>query len=133
MLTIWFGSATIRPENGPDSKVRRAAKPEPDAICSGGIAWSDTVRLGSALGSVCRQAGITEVAWKDAVEDRKDVQLLECSLDDLRRSWTYFFRRDLHKLSAVDATSFAIMKRKKIGAAFAFDHHFAAVGFRLIG
>src|SRR2546425_4216958 len=61
-LTIWLGSATIRPENGPDSKVRRAANPEPDATCSGGIAWSETVRLGSALGSVCCQAGITEVA-----------------------------------------------------------------------
>ena len=72
------------------------------------------------------------LAWKDAVEDRKDVQLLECSLDDLRRSWTYFFRRDLHKLSAVDATSFAIMKRARIRLAYAFDYHFAVVGFRLV-
>jgi predicted nucleic acid-binding protein len=39
---------------------------------------------------------------------------------------------DLHKLSAVDATSFAIMKRERIRLAYAFDHHFAAAGFRLV-
>jgi predicted nucleic acid-binding protein len=35
-------------------------------------------------------------------------------------------------LSAVDATSFAIMKRARIRLACAFDHHFAVVGFRLV-
>jgi len=36
----------------------------------------------------------------------------------------------LHKLSAVDARSFAIMKRARIR--LAFDHHFAVVGFRMV-
>lgn len=36
-------------------------------------------------------------------------------------------------LSAVDATSFAIMEREGIRRAFAFDHHFAAVGFLMVG
>src|SRR2546430_4065975 len=62
MLTIWLGRATMRPAKGPVSNVSRAAKPEPDAISSGGIACSETVRFASALGSVCCQAGITEVA-----------------------------------------------------------------------
>src|SRR5207245_1294479 len=62
MLTIWFGRATIRPANGPDSKLRSAANPVPDATCSGGIACSETVPLGSASGSVCCQTGITDVA-----------------------------------------------------------------------
>ena len=44
----------------------------------------------------------------------------------------YFRRADLHKLSAVGATSFAIMKRERIRIAFAFDHHFVVVGFRLV-
>ena len=73
------------------------------------------------------------LAWKDSIESLKGLSLLECGLADLRISWTYFMRRDLHKLSAVDATSFAIMKRKKIKVAFAFDHHFSAMGFRLVG
>jgi hypothetical protein len=33
---------------------------------------------------------------------------------------------------AVDATSFTIMKRARIRLAFAFDHHFAVAGFRLV-
>jgi predicted nucleic acid-binding protein len=50
----------------------------------------------------------------------------------LEQSWEYFRRADLHKLSAVDATSFAIMKRARIRLAYTFDHHFAVVGFRLV-
>jgi predicted nucleic acid-binding protein len=53
-------------------------------------------------------------------------------LRDLEQSWQYFRCSDLHKLSAVDATSFAIMKRARIRVAFAFDRHFAVVGFRLV-
>src|SRR5450759_3976761 len=62
MLTIWLGRATIRPANGPDSKVKSAAKPVPEAICSRGSAWSDTVRLESEEESGCCQTGIIEVA-----------------------------------------------------------------------
>jgi predicted nucleic acid-binding protein len=35
-------------------------------------------------------------------------------------------------MSAVDATSFAIMKRARIWLAYTFDNHFAVVGFRLV-
>jgi predicted nucleic acid-binding protein len=31
---------------------------------------------------------------------------------------------------AVDATSFAIMRRARIRLAFTFDHHFSVAGFR---
>ena len=70
------------------------------------------------------------VAWKDSIYGA-GIKLLPCDLRDLEHSWSYFRRSDLHKLSAVDATSFAIMARARIRLAFAFDHHFAAVGFRM--
>jgi predicted nucleic acid-binding protein len=73
------------------------------------------------------------LAWKQSVDELGDLEILECSLQDLKRSWMYFERPDLHKLSAVDATSFAIMKREKLRKAFAFDHHFVMVGFQLVG
>ncbi|MHC4341414.1 MAG: type II toxin-antitoxin system VapC family toxin [Planctomycetota bacterium] len=73
------------------------------------------------------------LSWKDSLSSVRGLKTLACNLDDLRRSWDYFSRGGLHKLSAVDATSFAIMKRAKIGCAFAFDHHFAVVGFRMAG
>ncbi len=60
------------------------------------------------------------------------VKVLPCELRDLEQAWDYFRRADLHRLSAVDATSFAIMKRVKIRVAYAFDPHFAVVGFRLV-
>ena len=72
------------------------------------------------------------LAWKDAIYQPRAVRILPCELRDLEQSWDYFRRADLHKLSAVDATSFAIMKRARIRVAYAFDHHFAMVGFRLV-
>jgi predicted nucleic acid-binding protein len=72
------------------------------------------------------------LAWKGSIYRPGVVRMLPCELADLERSWDYFRRADLHKLSAVDATSFAIMKRAGIRIAYTFDHHFAAAGFRLV-
>lgn len=72
------------------------------------------------------------LAWRDSLYKPDAVKILPCELRDLEQCWEYFRRRDLHKLSAVDASSFAIMKRARITLAFAFDHHFAMVGFRLV-
>jgi predicted nucleic acid-binding protein len=73
------------------------------------------------------------LAWKQSIYKPGAVRILPCDLHDLQQSWDYFTRADLHKLSAVDATSFAIMKRAHIRVAYTFDHHFAVVGFRLVG
>jgi predicted nucleic acid-binding protein len=73
------------------------------------------------------------LSWKEAIDEMRSVRILACELRDLEESWGYFRRADLHKLSAVDATSFAIMKRARIRLAYAFDHHFAVVGFRMVG
>ncbi len=70
--------------------------------------------------------------WKESIYKPGTVKILSCELRDLNQSWEYFRRTDLHKLSAVDATSFAIMKRARIRLAFAFDYHFAVAGFRLV-
>jgi predicted nucleic acid-binding protein len=73
------------------------------------------------------------LAWKDSICAPGLVRILPCELRDLEQSWEYFRRRDFHKLSSVDATSFAIMRRADIRVAYAFDHHFAVAGFRLVG
>jgi hypothetical protein len=74
------------------------------------------------------------LAWKASLDKlRPPLKIVACEHRDLDASWAWFQRRDLHKLSAVDATSFAIMKRLRIGLAFAFDHHFVMAGFRLTG
>ena len=73
-----------------------------------------------------------EALVRDAAVDSSGRGCLPCELRDLEQSWDYFRRADLHKLSAVDATSFAMMKRARVRRAFAFDHHCAAVGFKLV-
>ena len=73
------------------------------------------------------------LAWKDSLDELAELRILACTRTDLARAWSYFERADLHKLSAVDATSFAIMERDGIRRVFAFDHHFAAVGFLMVG
>jgi len=70
--------------------------------------------------------------WKDSIYKAGTVKIVPCELRDLEQCWVYFRRRDLHKLSAVDATSFTIMKRAQIRIAYAFDHHFLTAGFRLV-
>ena len=72
------------------------------------------------------------LAWKEWVTRPSVLKILPCELRDLQRSWEYFRRSDLHKLSAVDATSFIIMKRARIRLAYTFDHHFAVVGYRMV-
>ncbi len=72
------------------------------------------------------------LAWKESIHEPGTVKILACELRDLDQSWAYFRRTDLHKLSAVDATSFAIMHRARIRLAFTFDHHFSVAGFRLV-
>lgn len=72
------------------------------------------------------------LAWKDSLDELKHFRLLECTNADLKRAWPYFKRRDLHKLSAVDATSFVLMVKNKIRVAFTFDQHFVSAGFRLV-
>ncbi len=73
------------------------------------------------------------LAWKDAVGEMPRLRVLECLEEDLTRAFRYFQRRDLHKLSAVDATSFVLMSKARIRVAFTFDSHFAAAGFRIVG
>ena len=72
------------------------------------------------------------LAWKEQIYAPGIARILACELRDLQQSWEYFQRADLHKLSAVDATSFAIMRRARIRLAYTFDHHFAVAGFRLL-
>jgi uncharacterized protein len=72
------------------------------------------------------------LAWKASIYAPGIAKILSCELRDLDQSWQYFRRADLHKLSAVDATSFAIMKRSGIRLAYTFNHHFAVAGFKLV-
>jgi predicted nucleic acid-binding protein len=69
--------------------------------------------------------------WWSSLGDVRLLERVECSAADVNAAMKFFERRDLHKLSLVDATSFVLMRRHKLRVAFSFDTHFAAAGFRL--
>ena len=73
------------------------------------------------------------LAWQGSLAQVAGLRILPVTPADLEEAWPFFQRRDLHKLSAVDATSFVLMSHEGIRTAFTFDHHFAMAGFRLIG
>ena len=73
------------------------------------------------------------LGWKNSLDTVPRLKVLPANARDLTQAWAYFERSDLHKLSAVDAVSFALMTQQRIRVAFAFDSHFAAAGFRMVG
>jgi hypothetical protein len=58
---------------------------------------------------------------------------LEVDADLVRAAMNNWLARYADQaFSLVDAVSFEVMKRKKLGDAFAFDHHFEVAGFDLL-
>lgn len=74
----------------------------------------------------------TALLWKQSIAEVSRLRVLDVSSRDLSLAWAWFERKDLHRLSAVDATSFVVMKREKIRTAFTYDHHFSSAGFRVL-
>jgi predicted nucleic acid-binding protein len=70
--------------------------------------------------------------WWDGLDEVKFLERIPCEPPELKVAMRFFARRNLHKLSLVDATSFVLMKKHKLRAAFAFDSHFSTAGFRLV-
>jgi len=101
----------------------------------GGIRLSTSVAVVLETFTFLDRRGSRELAlrWKDGLAAVGRLEVVECRAADLDAAWAYFDRKELHKLSLVDALSFVIMRRRGIHSAFAFDTHFAAAGFRCLG
>lgn len=80
-----------------------------------------------------RYAQHLALAWRDRLRELERLEIIDCTRADLGAAWAYLDRKDLHKLSLVDATSFVLMTRHRVRAAFTFDTHFAEAGFRCVG
>ena len=72
------------------------------------------------------------IFWKDALKGVMGLRVLARTEREPPEAWKHDGRKDLHKLSAVDASSFVLMHLRGIRSAFAFDHRFASAGFRPI-
>ncbi|MBI4318358.1 MAG: PIN domain-containing protein, partial [Chloroflexi bacterium] len=99
-----------------------------------GTRWSTSVPVLIETFTFLSRAVDVDLAirWKDSLRVIDRFRILECSARDLEDAWTYFGRRDLHRLSAVDASSFVVMTREGLKWAFTFDTHFSVAGFEFL-
>ncbi|HEX4078793.1 MAG TPA: PIN domain-containing protein [Rhizomicrobium sp.] len=114
--------------------LHQRAREQWDLLCGSGAKLHTSVPVIIETFTFLERNANRDVAliWKDSIGKPGTVKVLPCELRDLEQCWEYFRRGDYHKLSAVDATSFVIMKRSKIRIAYTFDHHFAVAGFRFV-
>lgn len=68
--------------------------------------------------------------WRSGLAMVRRLEILACVPEDLATAWPLLDRKQFHKLSLVDATSFVLMRKHGIRVAFAFDVHFGLAGFR---
>lgn len=71
--------------------------------------------------------------WRQSLGRVPHLRVLGTTAADMERAWPYFDGAKFHKLSVVDALSFALMTTHGIRRAFAFDVHFSVAGFDVIG
>lgn len=76
-----------------------------------------------------RTAHPLAVAFLDAVRSSSRVEVATVDPPVAREAWTWLRRHDERIYSFVDATSFAIMRRRRVIDALAFDGDFTAAGF----
>jgi len=70
-------------------------------------------------------------AWRfrDAVDQSAAMEIVHVDEELERDAWELLRKYADQSFSYVDATSFALMRARRIRRALAFDHHFAAAGF----
>jgi predicted nucleic acid-binding protein len=68
-------------------------------------------------------------AWIDGVLSRMTLRVDKVDPELEREAWAWLRVHDERPYSFVDATSFALMRRRRIGDALAFGGDFAAAGF----
>ena len=79
-----------------------------------------------------RDSHHTAVGFLDrlaALEADRKLKLYAVTAEQESRAWTWLRRHDEREYSYVDATSFEVMRARRLREALAFDNDFAAAGF----
>jgi predicted nucleic acid-binding protein len=67
--------------------------------------------------------------WLDRFRNEVAIKLERVEVDLEAEAWEWLRAHDERPYSFVDATSFALMRKLRMGEALAFDGDFAATGF----
>jgi predicted nucleic acid-binding protein len=124
----WIAAAvTADPHHGPAAEIWN------EVVARGGRPSTSVPVMIETFTYLQRKLGLPVAqAFRLAAAGTPRLTILECTAADLKAAWSWLERRDLHKLGIVDATSFVLMKKRKIRRAFTFDAHFVAAGFKMV-
>ncbi len=86
--------------------------------------------LGETWTFLRRRDGHTAaIAAIDAIDRSPKITVIDLEPVVHQAAWRWLRRRDEHPYSFVDATSFEVMRRRRIREALAFDNDFTRAGF----
>lgn len=86
--------------------------------------------VGETWTVISRRASHSDaVRFVDRVESSRRLTVIRVGEPEVAEAWRWLRRHDERTYSFVDAASFAVMRRRRIREAFAFDGDFAAAGF----
>jgi predicted nucleic acid-binding protein len=85
--------------------------------------------LGETWTLLNRRCGHRVAASAAAIRYSSHVRLEHITAELEEQAWEWLTRHDERKYSFVDATSFALMRKKNLHNAYAFDEDFSAAGF----
>jgi uncharacterized protein len=85
-----------------------------------GETWTVSRRMRGHAGAVAALRAVRAVPTLTVLHVESDVE---------EDAWRWLNRRDEREYSFVDATSFAVMRRRRMREALAFDGDFSAAGF----
>lgn len=85
--------------------------------------------LGETWTLLNRRCGRRVAVKAAAIRYSSQVRLEHITAELEEQAWEWLTRHDEREYSFVDATSFVLMRKRKIHEAFAFDGDFSAAGF----
>jgi predicted nucleic acid-binding protein len=104
-------------------------------LAEGGVFLSTPMVLGELHAILLRRAGESRARRiVAALLDDPAFRWEELSTETVRDAVVNWIERfGDQSFTLVDAVSFEVMRRKKVGTAFAFDVHFTTAGFEVLG
>ncbi|MGH8937120.1 MAG: type II toxin-antitoxin system VapC family toxin [Acidimicrobiia bacterium] len=121
--SFWFGLYT--PADARHEAASTLWHTRPDRIFTSNLVLGETWTLLRLRGTSHGKA----LELLDAVQASSRVAVDRVDAGDEERAWSWLRRHDERVYSFVDATSFELMRGRRLREAFAFDGDFAAAGF----
>ncbi|MBI5507144.1 MAG: PIN domain-containing protein [Deltaproteobacteria bacterium] len=111
------------------------ARAQWEALARGGARLRTSVPVVIETFTFLERKGSPALArrWQQSLAAIRWFEILDCQASDLSAAFRLLDGSSLHGLSLVDATSFVLMRKHRIRVGFAFDTHFTAAGFRVVG